>query len=438
MLKRIPRAVAAAALALCLAVSAFASVPYISGSVEPPVITDGAEEVTETDRVITFSYTARTAEPEAFRKIYLEKLQETYSDEEIAASDEEWCLHGTVVFCEVSADGGEWFPVRTLPPESGAAELSLFGDIMPALAKGGVELYRRIYGFDYSLRLVTASDNYDAHARNRVFAVSAPSETLTFHCPEFTFVDCVVPDDAELTMDYPAFMYYPNETELPLPYPVRRGYSFAGWLQWNGGYTETVPAHTRYYRVTAQWDPRSYAVNYVLATDIKFNFGRANNSANPTRHTVGDSETLYDVKSPVGGYAFDGWYLTEDFSGERLTRIPEDTMGDIILYAKWVTFEELEARDREQKEAYARSLHYGDLDLDDRVSASDARLALRLSVGLETLPPEALRRADIFDTGIVTAATARSILRVAVGLDSMYDILYSHGIIRPGELEGTI
>ena len=71
-------------------------------------------------------------------------------------------------------------------------------------------------------------------------------------------------------------------------------------LKWNGGYTETVPASSRYYRVIAQWDPRTYAVNYVLATDIKFNFGRANNQANPTTHTVGQSETLYNLKSPVG------------------------------------------------------------------------------------------------------------------------------------------
>ena len=433
-MKRALCLIAAALLALGLMTPVFGSVPYVTESVEPPVLVSAEEQVTETDRILTLTYTARTAEVETVRKAYLEKLLEEHTEEEIASSDAAWILHETAVFCEASLDGEQWIAVKTLPPEGGEAALSLFGDILPALAKGGAEVFRKIYGFDYSLRLVTASDDYDPQANNRVFAAGAPSETAAFHCPEFTFVDCVIPDDAELTLDYPAFMYYPNETELPLPYPTRRGYFFAGWLKWSGGYTETVPAGSRYFRVTAQWEPRTYAVNYVLATDIKFNFGRANNSANPTRHTVGDSETLYDVKSPVGGYSFDGWYLTEDFSGEPLTRIPEDTVGDIILYAKWTTFEELEARDRAEKEAYARSLHYGDLDLDGNLSAADARLALRLSVGLEQLSPEALRRADIFDTGIVTAANARSILRVAVGLDSLYDILYEAGIIRPGEL----
>ena len=433
-MKRALCLIAAALLALGLATPVFGSVPYVTESVEPPVLVAAEEQTTETDRIVTLTYTARTAEVETVRKAYLEKLLEEHTQEEIASSDAAWILHETVVFCEASADGKEWIAVKALPPDGGEAALSLFGDILPALAKGGVEMNRKIYGFDWSLRLVTVSDDYDPQGDNRVFAASAPSETATFHCPEFTFVDCVVPDDAELTLDFPAFMYYPNETELTLPYPTRRGYFFAGWLKWSGGYTETVPAGSRYYRVTAQWEPRTYAINYVLATDIKFNFGRANNSANPTRHTVGDGETLYDIKSPVGGYSFDGWYLTEDFSGERLTRIPEDTVGDIILYARWATFEELEARERAEKEAYARSLHYGDLDLDGNLSSADARLALRLSVGLEQLSPEALRRADIFDTGIVTAANARSILRVAVGLDSLYDILYESGIIRPGDL----
>ena len=323
---------------------------------------------------------------------------------------------------------------RKTEPE-GTAELSLFREILPALAAGGVEMNQRIYGFDYRLRLVTASDNYDFPAKNQVFAASMPSEEAVFRCPEFTFVDCVIPADAEMTLGYPAFMYYPNETELPLPYPTRTGYVFAGWLKWSGGYTETVPAGSRYYRVTAQWDPRTYAVNYVLATDITFNFGRANNSANPTKHTVGQSETLYSLKSPVGGYSFDGWYLTRDFSGERLTYIPADMIGDVILYAKWVTFEELEARDRAEKEAYARSLHYGDLDLDGKITAGDARLALRTAVGLENLSAEALRRADIFDNGIITAETARVILRVSVGLDSLYDVLKENGIIVPGGLD---
>ncbi len=434
------RLLAAALAALTLLLPASASVPYVSDSVAPPVIGDSAERDTGTDRVITLTYTARTAEAETVRKAYLDKLLETRTREEIAASDAAWILHETVVFCEASADGKNWCAVKTRAEETGAFELSLMEEILPALEKNGAELYRKIYGFDYHLRLVTASDDYSPKGDNRVFAASAPSGTVTFRCPEFSYIDCAIPADAEMDTSFAAFSYYPNERgELTLPYPTRQGYFFAGWLKSTGGYTETVPAGVRYFSVVSQWDPRTYAVNYVLSTvsDPRFSyaFGRANNTANPTKHTVGQSETLYDLKSPVGGYAFDGWYLTADLTGEKLAYIPAETVGDMILYAKWITFEEQEARQREENEAYARSLHYGDLDLDDKITAADARLALRVSVGLENLSAEALRRADIYDSGIITPANARAILRISVGLDSLYDVLKNAGIIRGGALD---
>lgn len=441
MLKKTGCFLAAVFLACSLRLFAAASVPVVSDSVSPPVIGESAERDTGTDRVITLSYSARTAEAETVRKAYLEKLMEDHTPEEIASSDAAWILHGAVVFCEVSADGKNWSAVKTAAEENGRFELSLMEDVLPALARGGEEMHRRIYGFDYQLRLVIASDDYVAEDKNRVFVMSAPSETVTFHCPEFTFVDCAIPDDAELTLEYPAFMYYPNKEELPLPYPTRPGYFFAGWMKWGGGYTETVPAESRYYRVVAQWEPRSYAVNYVLSTVsdpvFSYTFGRANNTVNPTSHMVGCSEPLYDIKSPVGGYDFDGWFTTPDFSGEKLTQIPEDAVGDMILYARWITFEERDARKQSENEAYARSLHYGDVDFDGAVTASDARLVLRTSVGLENLTPEALRRADLYDSAIITSANARTILRISVGLDSLYDVLVASGIITPEKIESA-
>ena len=419
---------------------ASASDATVSESVPVPLIASSREEVTAEDRLITLTYTARAAEVETVRNAYLQELLAKYTREEIAASDAAWILHETVLFCEASPDGRGWYPVRTLPAEDGTLTLSLFREILPAFAAGGVELNQKIYGFEYRLRFLVASDDYSPRGGNRVFAAGSPSEEAVFSCPAFTFIDCVIPDDARMERTFPAFMYYPNREELRLPYPTRDGYFFAGWLKWNGGYTETVPANSRYYRVTAQWDPRTYAVNYVLSTNpdprFSYSFGRANNSANPTKHTVGESATLYSLKSPVGGFAFDGWYLTADFSGERLEYIPADAVGDLILYAKWALFEEVEAREKEEREAYARSLHYGDLDNDGEVTAGDARLALRLAVGLENdMPLEMVKRADIFDSGIITPDNARSILRISVGLDSLYDILKASGIIRGNELD---
>ena len=57
----------------------------------------------------------------------------------------------------------------------------------------------------------------------------------------------------------------------------------------------------------------------------------------------------------------------------------------------------------------------GDADGDGQVTPADARLALRASVGLETLQDRAA--ADVDGDGRVSSSDARIILRVAVGLD---------------------
>ena len=61
----------------------------------------------------------------------------------------------------------------------------------------------------------------------------------------------------------------------------------------------------------------------------------------------------------------------------------------------------------------------GDVDNDGEVTASDARLILRASVGLEFLSDESKKLADINLDGIINSTDARRILRVAVGLESL-------------------
>lgn len=60
----------------------------------------------------------------------------------------------------------------------------------------------------------------------------------------------------------------------------------------------------------------------------------------------------------------------------------------------------------------------GDVQCDGKVSAADARLALRTSAGLESLSEPAAIAADIDGDGKVTASDARKILRVASKLDT--------------------
>lgn len=60
----------------------------------------------------------------------------------------------------------------------------------------------------------------------------------------------------------------------------------------------------------------------------------------------------------------------------------------------------------------------GDVNLDGKVNAADARLALRRAAKLEDLSDEAFAAADVNFDGEVTASDARKILRVSANLDS--------------------
>ena len=59
----------------------------------------------------------------------------------------------------------------------------------------------------------------------------------------------------------------------------------------------------------------------------------------------------------------------------------------------------------------------GDVDGDGNVTASDSRIILRASVGLETLTEEQKKAADIDEDGKITASDARLALRDSVGLE---------------------
>ena len=69
--------------------------------------------------------------------------------------------------------------------------------------------------------------------------------------------------------------------------------------------------------------------------------------------------------------------------------------------------------------AHAASLLAGDIDCDGSVTAADARLALRYSVGLEEFDEQQLLISDVDLNNKTDASDARAILRMAVGLDGL-------------------
>lgn len=70
-----------------------------------------------------------------------------------------------------------------------------------------------------------------------------------------------------------------------------------------------------------------YTISYV-------NDGSYMGSENPSTYKV--SELPIQLVSPtLEGYSFGGWYTKNDFSGDPVTSISEESAGDITLYAKW-------------------------------------------------------------------------------------------------------
>ena len=59
----------------------------------------------------------------------------------------------------------------------------------------------------------------------------------------------------------------------------------------------------------------------------------------------------------------------------------------------------------------------GDVDLDGKITSSDARLAMRYAVGLELATENAIALGDMDADGKITSADARLILRNSVGLE---------------------
>ena len=398
----------------------------ISSSVAVPVITKTEISSDTDDTIINISFQSALKDCETVRMAYLGRLTDTYSEEEIAHSDAACSLYRTKNFCEVTADG-EAYLIPSPISSAKSVILSLAKDILPAMKKGGFDLKNHINGFDFTIRMITASENLPSSPAT-VFVLSDPSEEKQFTCPPYCCINYTDTDGADMTNTAPAFIFSASHDTTELGMPTKYGYTFGGWKKDNGYYTDKFLSSERYLEVAPQWLPKSFAVNYVLATDINFYFGRANNRDNPTRYTVDTPEPLYDIKSPVGGYTFDGWYDNRNFRGEKLEYIQNRT-GDILLYAKWISDEDKEAREKGTKEEYAASFHYGDADLDGVISANDARIVLRAAVELEDISQEAERRSDVLSTGGPDTANARMILRIAVGLDDLYDVLTAYETI---------
>ena len=88
-------------------------------------------------------------------------------------------------------------------------------------------------------------------------------------------------------------------------------------------------------------------INYYEAGK---NFFSGDISDCPTEYMEGQTTKL--VTPMRFGFEFDGWYLNEDDSGERIYNITSDYRGDITLYAKWKRNDALSWEDENFKVMY--------------------------------------------------------------------------------------
>ncbi len=331
-------------------------------------------------------------------------LEKYGSVEALLSSPEKYLSYKTRLYLKISSDGENWKTAKEITEESFDILLS---DLLPFSDNGIV-----------FVRILLASENFRDENTDKVY-IYRESEPV----PLLTDGNTVIPTGIPLN-----FKEELSE-DMPLFTPKITGYIFDGWSADGNTRIGKIPKGTKEFTLYAHFIPMKYEINYVLTTDMNYPFGRADNTKNPVSYTVGEGAKLCDIKSPIGGYTFMGWYLNSDFTGEKVTEIGKNETGDRLFYAKWSSDKELEDIKRAEREQYIRDNKLGDPDGDGSITASDARYVLRAAVGLEEADAEKLKRADFYGTGKIASDNARLTLRIAVGLDSLYDVLLKNGLL---------
>lgn len=121
---------------------------------------------------------------------------------------------------------------------------------------------------------------------------------------------------------------YVEGKELVLPTPVGLSVYFGGWhLQQDlsdESFTSLPTTLSGEITLYAKWN-RDYSIFYRL------NGGKLTDKVETYRE--GSTTTLPNPTKDK--FIFEGWYLTKDFSGEKIVEISKLASGDITLYAKW-------------------------------------------------------------------------------------------------------
>ena len=264
--------------------------------------------------------------------------------------------------------------------------------------------------------------------------------------------------------------------------PAKTGYTFDGWY-YDAAFKHSLPYNEeanvwlmtegKNVTVYAKFIRGRWNVNYVLGLDDAWN------GANPEKHTYGEAVELQAPSRT--GYTFEGWYKDQAFT-QPISVIPDDTVGEITVYAKWTAIQytiTYDLRDPDVERCFGnpnpttrtvdeeivlqpltpitklyrfmgwfnnvnfdgdpvkviskgtdknvrlyagvQKYLWGDVDFDGKVSTGDARKVLRNAIGLDAFTEEQAAWADLDKHDAkheITTGDARLVLRVAIDLDT--------------------
>ncbi len=121
------------------------------------------------------------------------------------------------------------------------------------------------------------------------------------------------------------------EEELLLPTNIfKEGYSFIGWYDntdFAGEPVEKIP-------LGSENDLTYYAHFEKMSTQLSLEFN-GGTEIDYQKTIYYDEELILPEEISRENYLFAGWYENQDFSSERIFKIPKQTSDDVALFAKW-------------------------------------------------------------------------------------------------------
>jgi uncharacterized repeat protein (TIGR02543 family) len=120
-----------------------------------------------------------------------------------------------------------------------------------------------------------------------------------------------------------------NTTPLPVNV-VREGYTFLGWYDnadFEGDAVTQIPS-------SATGD-KEYWAKFKKSHSVSFVLGGGTIQTGEIDHYIEGEVTPLPAVVLKGNASFEGWYTTEDFTGDRYYSIPSTANEDMAFYAKW-------------------------------------------------------------------------------------------------------